>query len=792
MVNNKFLCYTNVNKWRLFMDWNIFRSIVTFFETIGSLLTFDILFFIVLGLMVVLVTIVLIRCSAAYESKLIRSLDKLTTYLQNNPQIDESNLVEFNKKMKKVPHVLRKQWQQFMLYRNEKASYYMSFKHVVENPMRTSTYKQQVSSMNIVSYIFAFLSFLLACSRIYSNTVAEVLVNAFLLPFFILFINWLFTLFLNARYNAVTSDLFQNYQYFEISIDKAASSLPDYVDYEVLFTKKEIKQGIPILFEYLEKRSILEQQEMERARQRQIEHDKYKFDRSGIESALVLERSVHETEIFLANRSRLMQEIEQINAEINNIEGNFKEKNKDYQRKMQASKENIERLKAQLEQSASNIEANYIKKQQADELNRQLQLEKDFDTIVLTRKKDVNALQVEIEKREKEIDKAREALEITMESEFESYTRKVYDKVENVLKEQQPELSQVDNKKVEDLEAELKEKNRQIEILTNSTDSAQKIVDLSHQKILLENMIIEKNKQLKELKGEVPEVEVNEKITVERPVQTEKPVQNEKNNEFDFGNKQNDFDFGSPITEKKFEEKIEEKVEERKPILKERFFRNEFEKPITDKDDDDKGDQGNIITPEVEEEIETPKIFKKSIEEKIEKPAVVSPALVTPVVATPSVVVVETPKKRPGRPRKIVTEPILPSEPKRRGRPRKEVSESEVQPKRKPGRPRKVVEEVVTTEPKRRGRPRKEETTESPVEQPKKSRGRPRKVESVQVEQPKKSRGRPRKEVEDTSIDDIDIKLKELHERLQESTNNLQKVKEQLDVVVPEDEKPKK
>ena len=74
----------------------------------------------------------------------------------------------------------------------------------------------------------------------------------------------------------------------------------------------------------------------------------------------------------------------------------------------------------------------------------------------------------------------------------------------------------------------------------------------------------------------------------------------------------------------------------------------------------------------------------------------------------------------------------------------------------------------------------------------KKSRGRPRKVESVQVEQPKKSRGRPRKEVEDTSIDDIDIKLKELHERLQESTNNLQKVKEQLDVVVPEDEKPKK
>lgn len=773
------------------MDWNIFKSIVTFFETVGSLLTFDILFLIVVGLMVVLVAVVLIRCSAAYESKLIKSLDKLTTYLQNNPQIDESNLVEFNKKMKKVPHVLRKQWQQFMLYRNEKASFYMSFKHVVENPMRTSTYKQQITSMNIVSYIFAFLSFLLACSRIYSNTLAEVLVNAFLLPFFILFINWIFTLFLNARYNAVTSDLFQNYQYFEISIDKAANSLPEYVDYEVLFTKKEIKQGIPILFEYLEKRSILEQQEMERARQRQIEHDKYNFDRSGIESALVLERSVHETEIFLANRSRLMQEIEQINAEINNIEGNYKEKNKEYQRKMQASKENIERLKAQLEQSASNIEANYIKKQQADELNRQLQLEKDFDIIVLTRKKDINALQAEIDKREKEIDKAREALEISMQSEFESYTRKVYDKIEGVLKDQAPELSVVDNKKIEELEVELKEKNRQIETLTSSNDSAKKIADLTHQKVMLENMIIEKNKQLKELKGEVPEVDINEKETFEKPVQPEKIIEKQKPYDFDFAD--NDFDFGSPVIEQK-EEVVEEKFAERKPVLKESAFRNNFTESSADKDDD-KGDQGNILTPEDdEEEIETPKVIEKNIGEKAETQAAILPAVLTPVVITPTIVVDETPKKKPGRPRKIVTEPQATSTPKRRGRPRKEVSETEVLPKRKPGRPRKIVEEVVTTEPKRRGRPRKEEVVETTVVQDKKTRGRPRKEKTadVNIEQPKKSRGRPRKQIANSSIDDIDVKLKELHERLQESTNNLQKVKEQLDVVVPEDEKPKK
>lgn len=69
----------------------------------------------------------------------------------------------------------------------------------------------------------------------------------------------------------------------------------------------------------------------------------------------------------------------------------------------------------------------------------------------------------------------------------------------------------------------------------------------------------------------------------------------------------------------------------------------------------------------------------------------------------------EKPKKKPGRPRKIVAV----EEPKpagKRGRPRKVVVEEPVQEKRKVGRPKKIVKEepVVEEAPKRgRGRPRK-------------------------------------------------------------------------------------
>lgn len=771
----------------------IFESIASFFDTLANLVNTEIMCLIVLGLMLLLLIVTFIRCRCSYEARLIKALDKLISYMSNHPQIDETNLVEFNKKMKKVPHVLRKQWQQFMLYREHNASYYMSFQHVVENPMRTSTYKQQIKVFNIVSYILAFLSLVVTANTMMTASVSDIFSQIFILPFIVMGLNWIFTLFFNARLNAITADLFQNYQYFEIAIDKATSTLPEYVDYEVLFTTKEIKQGIPILFEYLEKRSIVEQTEMERARQRQIEHDKYNFDRTGLDSSLVLDRSVREAEIYLSNRNRLNQEIDQINSEINNIENNYKEKNKDYQRKLQASKENIERLKSQLEQAASNIEANYIKKQQQDELSRQLTLEKDFDTVTATRKKDLANLQAEIDKKNQEIDKFRTSLEDAMVGEFETYTRKVYDKVEGIFnKEKNEKLDEISK-----LQSELKAKNDAIAEMGNDGSQALAIAQLTEQKNLLENVIIEKNKYIDRLLSNVESTEpaVAEAVVTPEPVaelvvepetvvaepEPEAPVA-----------------VAEPIAVA--EEPADE--EEIKPFW-EMPAENVVAEPVAvteEPADEEPADEGILIELPTDE-IEPIEEIAEPVEEIAEE-------------------VPTEPKKHPGRPRKVVEEtPVV--EKRGRGRPRKTETEekpADAEPKKGPGRPRKETTESVepTAEKRGRGRPRKTETEPAEPATEKRGRGRPRKeetkeetadteskketTESAEPTTEKRGRGRPKKETtaepatekrgrgRPRKEDTINDKLDDLNKTLEESRQNLMKVQEQLKMKDKKDE----
>ena len=98
------------------------------------------------------------------------------------------------------------------------------------------------------------------------------------------------------------------------------------------------------------------------------------------------------------------------------------------------------------------------------------------------------------------------------------------------------------------------------------------------------------------------------------------------------------------------------------------------------------------------------------------------------------------PKKKAGRPRKVVTEPVAPK--RRVGRPKKENKEPEVKEvKRGRGRPKKVEAPVEVK--KGRGRPRK---VEAVVEsESKKKPGRPKKT--AEVVAPKKKAGRPKKEV---------------------------------------------
>ena len=443
-----------------------FEGMQRFFESIGEYVkNFSNLFFIFIGAFALVSLVIIVMTSFAYECKMTKTIDKINKFLERNPRINDDNLVAFNNIMKagSVPKTLRRQWQQFMLYREHPASYYMSFKHCVENPLRNSTYNQQMTVYRIISYVLVVLSLVVSAFMATPASFTSVLQEILVIPVMILVLYWLISMILNLIHSAISGDLFQNYQYFEINMDKAMLTLPEFVDYEVLFSQDEIRRGIPVLFAYLQKRAIQEQQELEKARLKSVDHEKFDFDKAGLDGSLVLDRAMRETENFTAQRKKYMQEIERVNNEINVLENNYKEQTKEFQRQVQTSKETVENLKEQLEQASSTIEINYIKKQMRDEINRQQMAEKEFDILTDKHNQEVKSLHQEIKHYEEETKNAKEALEVAMLSEFNTYSIKVYDNLEKIVDDKMQDKVDEYKDQIKGLEVELEEKNEELE-----------------------------------------------------------------------------------------------------------------------------------------------------------------------------------------------------------------------------------------------------------------------------------------------------------------------------------------
>jgi len=464
---------------------------------------FSWLFIIFMGIFALATIVVIFATFFSYEFVLTRAIDKINKFLSKNPRINEDNLVAFNNKMKnkKIPKPLRRQWQQFMIYREHEASHYMSFKHCVENPLKTSTYHQQMSIYKVVSLILVCLAVLVGvfCVDHIASTLSAIFKYILVIPIFILILYWLISLLLNLIHNATTADLYQNYQYFEINIDKATTTLPEYVDYEVLFTQDEIKRGIPVLFEYIQKRAIEEQKELERARIKNVEHEKFNFDESGLDASLVLERSMKEAEDYIATRKKFRQDIEQVNNEINALDNQYKENIKENQKLMQTSKESVDGLKKQLEQATSTIEINYIKKQMKDELNRQQVAERDFDALTDKHNKEVKSLQEEVARLEGEIESARKALETSMMSEFGSYSIKVFKKVEDKVNLDQKSIIEDYERRIHDLEERLSLKDEELDNVYSQYQT--QLTELEQKSKNIDSILKEKDDIISQVQG---------------------------------------------------------------------------------------------------------------------------------------------------------------------------------------------------------------------------------------------------------------------------------------------------
>ncbi len=777
------------------LNVDIFQSIINFFETIKTNFSLEYLLYIFVGLEVLTIIVFSIVAHNVYEMRLTRAVDKINAYLYEVQYINESNLIEFNNMMKRVPKTLRYHWQQYMLNRDKAPSEYMSVVNCIDRPLKSSALSANIKVAKALSYIYAILSFIFACGFASSQTDigTGVYIMIFAIPAMVLLLNYIFVIALDIRKASNTSELYQTFHIFNRFIDKAVSTMPSYVDFEVLFTAKEIKRGIPVLNEYIEKRQLQEQEEMKKARENAIQHEAYNFEEAGEKGELVLERAMKETEIFVSMRNRLNTEIDQFEKEIDSLKRSFENTSKDYQKKLQASKENTERLREQQEATTNRIESNYIRKQQADEIKKQQQIEKDQTDAQLKFNQSIDNLTAEITKRKEELEEGRLNVEKSMLAEYKTFSNKIYEEIrESVnerVKSEREELIGAREEVARELEkamTQIDTLEMQNKVLVNKAAEREAYVKASVEKekrelqeelVAKQEEINEKNKQIQLISSSyVEEIEKsNKEVKEEQPVEEIK-IEEPKADEF--GGKYDDngnyvYPNGSYYdpqgnyhdeTGKVFDKDgvlIEDnsKPEEVEPKKEEVQVQKPAQEPVEEKTEEKPEEKPEEKTEEQTfEQVEDLTAFnnEEPVETSNEEPLEEEPSENLEEASEEQETEEKPEGKRRGRPRKEQTEePVKPAG--RRGRPRKEQTEEAPKPAGKRGRPRKETEpqEPAEEPAKKRGRPRKEESVETVASaEPARKRGRPKKEEAAQEvkEEPAKKRGRPKKEESEESV----------------------------------------
>lgn len=480
---------------------NIFNSLTAFLKELSNYVTFDYLVYGGVGLLLLVMIFGLVRSGFTYEVKLLKNIIKLNKYFAKNPYINDENIVELNTKMKNVPRTLRYCWQEFMLNRDKSPSEYMNSTTCIDQPSKTSAYGNTATTCGILSIIIAVLTFLLAMAKMAIDEAIRFntfLFEVLLLPLLILGLGWLFVTFMRARHTSIISDLYYNFHEFERNMNKACTTMPQYIDYEVLFTKKEIKDGIPVLQDYLEKRAIEEKREREEAELNASKYEYYDFDELGVDNALLLERAMKECEKYINVKRDLSVKVQSKETEMFNYQKNFDEVTKDFERKAQAARETITQLTDQINQTTVKIEANYMKKRLNEEQTKLQQLEKDYELATSRFQKQQDEMKAEVTSLTDEIARRKALTEDAMKAECKNYANKIYGQISKTVQEQsKPYIDQINEDKA-NLETTISELKTN---LSTTTDDLNKTTAELNAKTEEFNVKVAELKALKELKA---------------------------------------------------------------------------------------------------------------------------------------------------------------------------------------------------------------------------------------------------------------------------------------------------
>lgn len=433
-------------------------GIRSFFSSLSVSLSFNLMFIIGLSIEAAIILFFVIKSLFAYEMRATRSLDKLNKWLFVNKKLTTENIKEFTNLVKKGPKRLSYNWQQYILYREKAPSQYMTIENIVDKPLRASSYDSNIKNLGIFSYIFSAIMFLLGLAH---SGAGETVLNTYLMivavsvPFIMLLMYGIARMSLTARKHSNLDNLYQNLHLFQRFIDNACVDLPQFIDFTLLFSPEEIEKGIPALREFLESRARKEKEEFDRARREMVEYEKYDFEKAGVDGSNILDRAMRESESYLNNKNKTLAKISQIEASLESLKKNFDNIQKDFQRKMQISKENIDRLRQSQEETTSRIESNYLRKQQTAELAKQEKEEADFEQQKRRYLVEKNDCEEEIKALNAELDSGKLQAEKAMLAEYQTfYTRvckRAEENVDSDMREELTSLKQTSENTEEDL-----------------------------------------------------------------------------------------------------------------------------------------------------------------------------------------------------------------------------------------------------------------------------------------------------------------------------------------------------
>ncbi len=624
----------------------------SFLGQVTNALGFGGIFAIFIAIEALFVALFSLKSVYSYEARLRRSIEKLNNWLFKNKRIDQSNLKEFNELIKKAPKRVTYYWQQYVLFREGDPSDFLSRENLIEKPLRTSSWSNNIRNLNYVTMVWALISLLFSLA--YQGTIGGVTLSgmafgiSLVIPALVILIGVISSIIMKAVKTFNLDDIYHTYHIFARFLNNACLDLPPYIDFDMLFSQKEIEKGNPQLREYYEKRARQAKEEFENAKKSDVQYVEYNFEKAGVDGSLVLDRAMKETEAFINKKTSTLAKIAHVEAQKEALKRNYENVQKDLQRKIQASKENIAKLISQQEATTNRLEVGFLRKQQEQEITKQEALQQEYD-------QEETRYAISSEELEKEIANHRKALEQSQADVQDAMVAEYQTFYEKVMKSAYAQAE----RKVRDEKATLKkERDRNEKELIIIQTQMKRLVD--------------ENNTLKAKLGGENNTEVQQGTYDEHGNYVYADGSYHDPNGLFHDVDGNIFDMNGTLISIPGDEK-EELTEEEQEILNDEIAFGAF--PT---------EEGQV-QQKVEEPVQDEKIEEKSDvtdepQEKTEPTTEKAPA-----------------KSKRGRPKKEVTEEVKTSEPKKRGRPKKAEGESEPKPKKPVGRPKSTSTKSTTS-----------------------------------------------------------------------------------------------